>query len=182
VKAVALDTDRTRLVPVTSEDLDDLATIRSTPEVARWWQAATRDDVEEEWTRAQDDGEAWWTAWLDDRRVGFIQAYEEDDSDYRHAGIDLYLAPAVHGQGLGREITARVAHFLIDEVGHHRVVIDPTVGNDAAVRCYEAVGFRTVGVMREYWYDHVEGRWADGLLMDLLARDLAPSADAEARR
>lgn len=123
--------------------------------------------------KALDEGEAHWTVWAGDARIGFIQAYEEPEPDFRHAGIDIYLDPSVQGRGYGREVTARVARFLFDDLGHHRVIIDPTLANEPAVRCYEAVGFRRVGVMRAYWYDHVEQRWADGLLMDLLPTDLA---------
>jgi len=38
--------------------------------------------------------------------------------------------------------------------------------------CYEAVGFRRVGAVRSYWWDHVEERWADDVLLDLLADEL----------
>jgi aminoglycoside 6'-N-acetyltransferase len=40
--------------------------------------------------------------------------------------------------------------------------------NVAAVRCYEKVGFRRVGVLRSYERD-AGGGWRDGLLMELLA-------------
>jgi aminoglycoside 6'-N-acetyltransferase len=176
VIAVDLDCRRASLKPVVGGDLEDLAKIRSTPEVARWWQARTPEELRFEWNAALDDGEAWWTIWLDGCRVGFIQAYEEADDDYRHAGIDLYLEPGLHGQRYGREVIESVVRYLFREVGHHRVVIDPTLANEVAVRCYEAVGFTRVGVMREYWYDHVQERWVDGLLMDLLATDLLPFA------
>jgi aminoglycoside 6'-N-acetyltransferase len=43
-----------------------------------------------------------------------------------------------------------------------------------AIRTYEEVGLRTVGVMREYWRSP-EGTWLDGVLMDLLARELDPA-------
>jgi hypothetical protein len=33
-----------------------------------------------------------------------IQWYEEEDPMYRHAGMDIYLDPAVAGDGLGRLI------------------------------------------------------------------------------
>jgi aminoglycoside 6'-N-acetyltransferase len=171
--AVELSTDRTSLRPVTADDVEDLSRLRSTPEVARWWQARTPAEVAADWREGLADGEARWTVWMQGARVGFIQAYEETDPDYRRAGIDLYVDPGQHGRGIGREITARVARWLFDDLGHHRVIIDPTLANAAAVRCYEAVGFRPVGVMREYWWDHVEGRWADALLMDLLRADLA---------
>jgi aminoglycoside 6'-N-acetyltransferase len=171
MKAGELESKRTVLRPVATGDFGDLARIRSLPEVARWWQARTAVQVEQEWEQAQIDGEAHWTVWVDGERRGFIQSYEEADPDYRHAGIDLYLDPALHGQHYGREVTERVARHLFDDVGHHRVIIDPTLANTAAVRCYEGVGFTAVGVMRDYWYDHVEQRWADALLMDLLRDD-----------
>ncbi len=58
------------------------------------------------------------------------------------------------------------------ERGHHRLVIDPDAANTKAIRCYEAVGFRRVGILRSYWWDHVEERWSDGVLLDLLADEL----------
>ena len=59
--------------------------------------------------------------------------------------------------------------LLIDERGHHRITIDPAATNAAAIRAYEKVGFRRVGVMRSYERD-ADGRdWHDGLLMELLA-------------
>jgi aminoglycoside 6'-N-acetyltransferase len=64
-----------------------------------------------------------------------------------------------------------LARYLIDERGHHRLTIDPAADNDAAIRVYEKVGFRRVGVMREYWHSP-DGTWQDSLLMDLLARQL----------
>ena len=50
-------------------------------------------------------------------------------------------------------------------------MIDPAAHNERAIRCYEKVGFKRVGVMREYWRDP-EGVWRDGLLLDLLADEL----------
>ena len=101
-----------------------------------------------------------------------IQYGEELTPQYRHASIDLFLDPAVHSRGVGRDAVRTLARYLIEDRGHHRLVIDPSADNEAAIRCYAAVGFRPVGVMRAYERD-VDGRgWHDGLLMDLLADDL----------
>ena len=59
-----------------------------------------------------------------------------------------------------------VRHLTAD-LGHHRLVIDPAVANERAVRCYEAVGFRPVGVMRRY-QRMADGNWEDGLLMEFV--------------
>ncbi len=106
-----------------------------------------------------------------DRVVGQVQWGEETDPDYRHASIDIYLDPAVHGRGLGTDAVRTLARYLVTERGHHRVVIDPAADNTAAIRCYAKVGFRPVGIMRRYERG-ADGTWHDGLLMDLLADEL----------
>ena len=105
--------------------------------------------------------------------AGLIQYHEEHDPDYRHAGVDVFLgALRSRAAGLGADAVRTLAPHLIRDRGHHRVTIDPAADNAAAIRCYERVGFRRVGVMRAYWRDP-GGVWRDGLLMDLLASDLA---------
>jgi aminoglycoside 6'-N-acetyltransferase len=77
----------------------------------------------------------------------------------------------VHGQGLGADAVRTLARHLFDDVGHHRIEIDPAADNAAAIRCYEKVGFRPVGIMRGYERGP-EGKWHDSLLMDLLAGEI----------
>ena len=105
-----------------------------------------------------------------------IQFYEELEPKYRHAGIDLFLDPALHGRGLGTEAVRRVVRHLIDERGHHRVTIDPAAANAAAIRTYEKVGFKPVGIMRRYERDPGGDGWHDGLLMELLAGERMSAA------
>ena len=66
----------------------------------------------------------------------------------------------------------RLVRHLIDERGHHRITIDPGTGNTAAIRSYEKVGFRPVGVMRRYERPVGSDEWRDGLLMELLDDDV----------
>ncbi len=56
-------------------------------------------------------------------------------------------------------------------VSHHRITIDPAAANEPAIRCYAKAGFRPVGVMRQYERGG-DGRFHDGLLMDLLRDEL----------
>ena len=90
---------------------------------------------------------------------------------YRHAGIDLFLSEAAQGQGLGLDAVRTITPHLIEERGHHRLVIDPAADNVAAIRTYEKAGFKPVGVMRRY--ERLPGGDGhDGVLMDLLADEL----------
>jgi len=152
------------------EDVPALAAIRAAPEVYRRWQGGA-DLAQEVAEDVADTGTAVYAVESGGRVVGAIQWYEESDPDYRHAGIDLYLDPAVHGRGLGTDAVRTLARYLLTEQGHHRLVIDPAADNAAAIACYRKVGFRPVGVMRGYERG-ADGSWHDGLLMDLLAADL----------
>jgi RimJ/RimL family protein N-acetyltransferase len=83
----------------------------------------------------------------------------------------MILDPVLHGCGLGTEAVRRIVGHLIEDRGHHRVTIDPAVSNVAAIRAYEKVGFRRVGIMRRYERDVGGEGWHDGLLMELLAEE-----------
>jgi aminoglycoside 6'-N-acetyltransferase len=167
---VTLHGAHVRLRPARPEDVPELARIRATPEVLRWWRggedlaAAVAEDLAEEGTET-------FVVEHDGRVAGAIQWHAEDEPDYRHAGIDIYLDPALHGRGLGTDAVRTLARHLIVDRGHHRLVIDPAAGNAAAIRCYSKVGFRAVVVMRRYELG-LDGSWHDGLLMDLLADEL----------
>ncbi|HEX8074558.1 MAG TPA: GNAT family protein [Thermoleophilaceae bacterium] len=159
---------RLLLRPFTEADLDPILAILAEPEVARWWG---------EYDRAKARGE-----FLDDPQVealaieidgavaGVIEIVEEDEPDYRHASLDIALATSHHDRGLGREALRVVIDHLVDGRGHHRVTIDPRADNARAIACYAAVGFKPVGVMRQYERE-TTGTWQDALLMDLLADD-----------
>jgi aminoglycoside 6'-N-acetyltransferase len=157
------------LRPLRRQHVGRLVEIQSEPEVARWWGEPDAADFIAKAER-RDEARAL-VVEADGRLVGMIQYYEHDDPEFRHAGIDLFLAPASHGRGLGTDAVRTLAGWLIRERGHHRLVIDPAADNTAAIRAYEKAGFKPVGIMREYWRDP-GGVWRDGLLLDLLAREL----------
>jgi aminoglycoside 6'-N-acetyltransferase len=152
------------LRPLAEADAAELRRIRATPEVARWW-----EPPEELFPMTDDPDATRLTIVLDGAVAGMIQYGEELEPRYRHASIDLFLDPAVHGRGVGTQAVRRVVRHLIDERGHHRITIDPAASNTAAIRAYEKAGFRRVGVMRRYERDADGEGWHDGLLMELIA-------------
>jgi aminoglycoside 6'-N-acetyltransferase len=168
--------DRVTLRPVVPTDAPGLAEILATPEVARWWPAYDLARVEAE-LLVDEPNYVVYAIDVDGRLVGAIQTHEEPEPEFRHASIDLFLDPAVHGQGLGPDAIQTVIRHLVAVNGHHRLTIDPAADNERAIRAYEKVGFRPVGRLRQY-QRFPDGTWHDGLLMELLAGDMAdrPSA------
>jgi aminoglycoside 6'-N-acetyltransferase len=162
--------ERVALRPLERRDVPRLVEIGSEPEVARWWPGLTEEHLVDK-AEGRDDGVIAFVIEHDGAVVGLAQAWEESDADFRHAGIDLFLSPSVHGRGLGRDAVRTLARWLVAEQGHHRITIDPALANERAIRCYEAAGFKRVGVLRRYWRDP-SGEWQDGLLLDLLADEL----------
>jgi aminoglycoside 6'-N-acetyltransferase len=161
---------RVRLRPGGPDDARRLHEIQAEPSVARWWGkpdpvAAIEEDL-------RGSGEAvLLVVEIDGHVAGGIQYHEEDEPMYRHAGLDIYLATRFQDRGAGREAVALLARFLFEQRGHHRLTIDPAAANDRAIRSYASVGFRPVGVMRQYERGR-DGRFHDGLLMDLLRDEL----------
>jgi aminoglycoside 6'-N-acetyltransferase len=148
------------------DDAARLTSIRREPEVERRWGILEEGEMEEFVT-----DEKTFVVEVDDEVVGAVQYGEIEDPMYRSASIDLYLTTPRHGQGLGSEAVRVLARYLIEERGHHRLTIDPAADNAAAIRAYEKVGFRPVGVMRSY-EQGPDGSFHDGLLMELLAGEL----------
>jgi aminoglycoside 6'-N-acetyltransferase len=152
------------LYPLEPRHAADLRRIRLEPEVARWW-----DELEDDFPLADEPDVTRFAIEVDGAVAGMVQYAEELEPKYRHASVDIFLDPAFHGRGIGSEAVRRVVRLLIDERGHHRITIDPAVENVAAIRAYEKVGFRPVGVLRAAERDVGGGGFHDSLLMDLLA-------------
>jgi aminoglycoside 6'-N-acetyltransferase len=155
---------RLRLRSAQSADLPALAVIRAEPEVQRWWGAPSADDFD-----GSEHGDLL-AIEVDGTIAGSIQYDEVPDPQYRRAAIDIFLGAAWQGRGFGREAVEVLVRHLFETRGHHRLTIDPRAANERAIRCYAAVGFERVGIMRQYERDD-DGVWHDGLLMELLVDD-----------
>jgi len=161
---VPLDGHAVELRPLTDADAPELRRIRATAEVARWWEAP-----EDGFPAADEPDATRLVIEVDGVVAGMVQFCEETTPRYRHAAIDLFLDPALHGRGIGTEAIRQVVRHLLDDRGHHRITIDPAADNLAAIRAYEKAGFRVVGTMRRYERDAGGEGWHDGLLMELVA-------------
>jgi aminoglycoside 6'-N-acetyltransferase len=161
--------ERVTLRPVVPQDSGRLQEILREPEVARWFGMQTPKEVTDE--LIADPEVTGFAIEVGGEVVGAIQFYENTDPSYAHAGIDLFLATASQNQGLGTESLRLLVRYLLEDRGHHRLVIDPALANERAIKVYERVGFRPVGVMRQYERGP-DGTFHDGLLLDLVAGEL----------
>ena len=166
--------NRVTLRPGTADDAATLHAILAEPSVAAWWgEPEPPDEIAA--TLRGDEGTYLLVVDAGGAVAGGIQYSEETDPMYRHAGIDIYLGTPYQNHGLGTEAMRLLVRWLLTVRRHHRLTIDPAAHNARAIRCYTAVGFRPVGLLRQYERGP-DGTFHDGLLMDLLATDPLPVA------
>ena len=166
---VALRGERVTLRRLEESDRPRLVEILREPEIARWFGTASAEESADEFVA--DPEVTGFAIEVDGTVAGAIGFHEQETPDYRHASMDLFVATASQNRGLGTEALRLMARYLFEERGHHRLTIDPAASNERAIRVYERVGFKPVGVMRSYERGP-DGTFHDGLLMDILAEDL----------
>lgn len=154
---------RVGLQPLDAGHADALRELRTDERVSRWW-----GPLEDAFPLADEPTAVRYAIVVDDAVAGMVQFTEENDPDYRHAMVDLFVGDEFQNRGVGTEALESVIAVLMNERGHHRVTIDPSTGNPAAIRCYEKAGFRHVGVMEKCERDPWSGGWKDALLMELV--------------
>ncbi len=158
----SLDGERVHLRAGGDGDVEPLVAMFAEPSVLEWWFAQDATKVAARIAQTDQFG---WVIEAEGAVLGWIQAGEEDDEEYRAAWIDIAVRTSAQGTGVAADALRTVMSFLVEERGHHRVTIDPDVENSRAVRAYEKVGFRRVGVMRRYCR-RPDGSFGDGLLME----------------
>ncbi len=107
------------------------------------------------------------------REIGYIQyypalaeAYDLDDATGTYA-IDMFIGePEYWGGGIGGRALSALVAYIFEDLGATRVIIDPHVDNQRAVRAYEKAGFRKVkalpahelheGTRRDCWLMAIE--------------------------
>jgi aminoglycoside 6'-N-acetyltransferase len=155
-----LEGEHVRLRPIQEGDRAALIAVLSDPTVVEWWDTRGAEHSADELIAGEPD---WY--------VFAIEVDGELAGSYRHAGIDIFMSAPFQGRGLGTDAVRTLARWLFDTRGHHRLTIDPAAANARAIRAYEKVGFRRVGVMRAYERG-ADRTFHDGLLMDMLRGEL----------
>jgi aminoglycoside 6'-N-acetyltransferase len=149
------------LRPIGPDDVEPLRAIREAPEVmARW------GTIEDDFPLGDEPTATRYTIVVGDEPAGMVQYSEENEPDYRHAEIDIFLDPRFHNRGLGPDAMRTLIDHLVDDRGHHRVILSVDVENEQAMRAYEKTGFRRVGLMRLAGRVPGSSEWGDEYLME----------------
>jgi aminoglycoside 6'-N-acetyltransferase len=127
------------LAPLDVAHVAPLREVHRQPGVTRWW------GVMEPGFPFDEPESQRFAIVVDGRVAGLVQWGEESADEKRHAYVDIFLGNGFTGRGLGTEVLRRIVRMLVDEHGYNRITVDPAPDNEAAVHCYEKVGFRVVG-------------------------------------
>jgi RimJ/RimL family protein N-acetyltransferase len=112
-------------------------------------------------------GEAYWNA------VG-VTGFHAIDWRSRSGELGIVIGQkSVWGSGIGTDATRTLVRWGFQELNLNRVFLRVFEDNAAAIRCYEKVGFKHEGRLRQDRYQ--DGRYLDTLVMGLLRDELAPA-------
>ena len=120
------------LRPLRTGDVERVAEIQAEPSVARWWGSPNKAQLHRQANGSDDDKAL--AIEREGELVGLIQYHEENEPDFRHAGIDVFLAERVQGHGLGTDAVRTVVRYLIDERVREREVLQPGDGREGLPR------------------------------------------------
>lgn len=91
--------------------------------------------------------------------IGYIQQYrltaEQKEefgypSNMKIYGIDQFIGdPDLFSQGIGTVMIKKFADFLYETTDVQKLVLDPTISNKRAIRCYEKCGFHKAIVINK---------------------------------
>ena len=163
--------ERMTLRPPRASDADALLAILLEPEVAKWWVGYTPERVRDEMI----DSDATLVMEIDGACGGAVFLYPENDPEYLHVVIHLFLGAQWYGHRYGAEALTLVIEHL-GTLGHHRFTLDPNANNAPAIRSYERLGFKTIGLLRQYQL-RPDGTHEDALFMDLVLSDFPSGLD-----
>ena len=174
-----LTTDRLLLHELTWADLDDVHTLNSYPEVAKFNTIGIPKDRgitrEVMWGAVED--------WAKNPRTQYAWTIrtQEDDVFIGEAGMSLYtpryrrsdifynLVPAYWGRGYATEVARALVQFGFDTLHLHRIEAGAATENIASVRVLEKIGMTCEGIGRKVL--PTPGGWKDNYRYAILEND-----------
>jgi len=89
---------------------------------------------------------------------------------HRNASLGIFIGEKTFwNQGIGAEATNLLLDFAFNILNLHNIYLSVLSYNKRAIRCYEKIGFKKIGVQREFMF--VSGKYHDVYLYDMLASE-----------
>lgn len=174
------------LRPLETADAAQLQPWVNDPEVSRYLNAFRPQRLEDEQQfveRVNAGGEnlGFGVALCENDRLIGTAGLHRIDWKNRSAGFGISIGvPGEWGKGYGTEATRLVVQVAFERINMHRVWLLVYEFNERGRRCYERVGFKTEGVLRDYQF--ADGRYWDAHLMAILQPEWAARAEAAGTR
>lgn len=147
-------------------DLAPLVEILAEPEVAIWWVGYDEARVRAEFI---EDPSITRIIEVDGRTAGVLLVIRGTDPEYPTTIMHIFLSTEFRGRRIGEEAIALATRHEFAH-GITRITLDPNVANEGAIRSYERLGFRRVGILRDYQV-RPGGHLEDALFLDLTKSD-----------
>jgi RimJ/RimL family protein N-acetyltransferase len=134
-----------------------------------------------------EDEEKWYES-LDprsDRQYSFAIESKEDsgylgcctvceiDAKNRSASVGIFIRKEQWRKGYGSDALRVLVGFCFEEINLNRVMLEVYSFNTAAIRCYEKLGFKTEGVLRQSIFR--DGQYHDTVAMGMLRSEWTAS-------
>ncbi|HWL35450.1 MAG TPA: GNAT family protein [Frankiaceae bacterium] len=166
-----LSGERVTLRPVRPDDVEQLYEWRI--DLATWGDQTDEAPYAltlESYRRASEESAATgknvsWAAEVDGTLVGRAGMFAFDELS-RNAEVGLGFGPEHRGKGYGREVLRLLLDFGFTHRNLHRVWLECTATNEAAIRAYTAAGFVEEGRLREHAW--LRGAYVDMVRMAVL--------------
>ncbi len=123
-------------------------------------------DVQGVWKREREAGSIEWGIWIGEDFVGTTGLYSKREI-YRSWEFRIILHdPGAVGEGIGRGAAVLVVNWAFQRLNAHRVWLSVNAENKQALSCYEGVGFKHEGRLREEIFCF--GKYCDAVRMGIL--------------
>jgi len=161
------------LVPLDSKFADLIRGWRNHPAISRWCRQNNliTDMDQAEWLRKQngDPRIRMYLIWAKtdeaENPVG-VCGLTDIDLVSRRAEFSLYIAPGMHGRGLGKAALGLLFDKGFDDLGLN-VIWGETFDGNPAMRCWDRLGLVKEGTRRDFYFK--EGRFVDAHLVSVKA-------------
>ena len=147
-------------------DLDPLVAILHEPEVAFWWVGYTPERVQREFIASP---EVTRIIEVEGECAGAMFVLRGDDPEYPTTVMHIFIGTRFRGRRIGEEALAlAIRHEFAN--GISRITLDPNAHNEGVIRSFERLGFRRIGVLRDYQL-RPDGTLEDAVFLDLTRTD-----------